>query len=149
LLPFHCTTELDKKFEPFTVSVKAGPPTTVVAGERPPIAGVGLLMVKVELFELPPPGAGLTTVMGTFPPAAISLAEIWAVSTVELLKVVVRMLPFHCTVEDEMKLLPFTVSVNAAPPAVALLGEIEVIAGMGFGVGGGGFEEAEEPPPHP
>jgi len=71
------------------------------------------------------------------------------VSTVELLKVVVRLLPFHCTVEDEMKLLPFTVSVNPAPPAAALVGEVEVIEGIGFGVGGGGFEEAEEPPPHP
>ena len=132
MLPFHCTTEPGKKFEPLTVSVKVDPPTTALPGERPLIAGVGLLMEKAKLFELPPPGAGLTTVIGTFPPPAISLAEICAVSTVELLKAVVRLLPFHCTVEDEMKLLPFTVSVNAAPPAMALLGEIEVIAGMGF-----------------
>jgi hypothetical protein len=37
-----------------------------------------------------------------------------------------------------MKLLPFTVSVKPAPPAVVFAGEIEEIAGVEL-VAGGGF----------
>src|ERR1700739_750771 len=37
--------------------------------------------------------------------------------------------------EARMKLEPFTVSVKDGPPAVAALGEIEVIAGTGFAAG--------------
>ena len=48
------------------------------------------------------------------------------------------------TVEPEMKFDPFTVKVKAAPPAVALVGEIEVMLGTGFCVGGGA---GELPPP--
>jgi hypothetical protein len=36
-----------------------------------------------------------------------------------------------------MKFDPFTVKVKAAPPAVALVGEIEVRFGTGFCTGGG------------
>jgi hypothetical protein len=32
--------------------------------------------VNIEVFELPPPGAGLKTVTATVPVAAMSLAEI-------------------------------------------------------------------------
>lgn len=45
---------------------------------------------------------------------------------------VVRFVPFQLTTEAEMKLVPFTVSVNAAAPAVAALGEIEVRDGTGL-----------------
>ena len=44
---------------------------------------------------------------------------------------VVLLLPFHLTVERPlMKLVPFTVKVKRLPPAVALLGEIEVVVGV-------------------
>src|SRR5205809_1105433 len=46
-----------------------------------------------------------------------------AVSCAPLTKVVVRFAPFHRTTEAATKLLPFTVSVAQAPPALALLGE--------------------------
>ncbi len=55
-----------------------------------------------------------------------------AVSIVLLEKVVVRADPFQFTTEVVTKPEPFTVSVKAKPPAVALLGEIELIAGTGF-----------------
>jgi hypothetical protein len=55
--------------------------------------------------------------------------------------VVVRELPFHRTVELEMKLAPVSVNVKADPPAVAVLGEIPVRVGMGLGGGGGGAAE--------
>jgi hypothetical protein len=37
-------------------------------------------MVKVDEFELPPPGAGLNTVTVAAPALAISAAVIWVVS---------------------------------------------------------------------
>jgi hypothetical protein len=49
-----------------------------------------------------------------------------------LTKVVVRIKLFQCTFEPEMKFEPFTVSVKPGPPAVALSGEIELIAGTGL-----------------
>jgi hypothetical protein len=46
-----------------------------------------------------------------------------------------------------MKLVPFTVRVKAAPPAVAAEGESEVIDGTGFDIGGGGEVEVDDEPP--
>jgi hypothetical protein len=62
----------------------------------------------------------------------VSLAASEAVNFVSLTNVVVRSLPFQRTTEDDMKLLPFTVSVNAPDPAATLVGEIDVMAGTGF-----------------
>lgn len=45
-----------------------------------------------------------------------------------------------------MKLLPFTVSVKAAPPAFVEVGDRDEIVGMGLFCGGG--MEEEPPPPH-
>jgi hypothetical protein len=74
----------------------------------------------------------LTTVTWTLPTAEIKLAGTCAVSCMAETKVVVRFVPFQLTSEAEMKLVPFTVSVNAAPPAVAVLGEIELTDGAGL-----------------
>src|SRR5215472_10837636 len=41
LLPPHCTVEVDKKLEPFTVSVKASAPAGAWLGEIEPTPGVG------------------------------------------------------------------------------------------------------------
>ena len=65
---------------------------------------------------------------------------------------VARELPFHCTVEDEMKFPPVNVNVNATPPAVAEAGLKDTMLGVGFDGGGGGFDPplpgTELPPPH-
>lgn len=45
---------------------------------------------------------------------------------------VARAEPFQFTTEPLTKLLPFTVSVNVAPPADVLLGDNDVIAGTGL-----------------
>ena len=42
-----------------------------------------------------------------------------------------RLEPFHFTTEPSWKVSPLTVNVNADPPAVALLGLKEVMAGIG------------------
>src|SRR4030095_3434681 len=93
---------------------------------------VSALIVKVRALEVPPPGAGLNTVTGAVPAAAMSVAGMAAVTCVAFTKVVVRAAPFHLTSEPETKLLPLTVSVQAGPPAVALLGTRVVSAGTGF-----------------
>jgi hypothetical protein len=81
--PFHCTTELDTKPVPFTVSVKPAPPAVPDDGLRLVVAGTGLLMLMVCALEVPPPGAGLYTVTVAVPVVAISEANIAGVNRVE------------------------------------------------------------------
>ena len=89
--------------------------------------------MKFTAFDVPPPGAGFKTVTGNTPAAAMSLAGIEAVSWEALPKFVGRFMPLHRTTEPEMKLLPLTVSVKPASPAVAEFGLRLLMAGMGFG----------------
>ena len=103
------------------MSVKAAPPAAALPGESEVKVGVEApVIVKVRAFDTAPPG--FCTVTEALPAAAIS-AVIAAVSWVALTKVVVRFAPFQRTTEPLTKLLPFTVSVKAGPPAAALVGE--------------------------
>lgn len=131
--PFHQTVDALTNPLPLTVSVNAAPPAVVELGFKLVSVGKGLLMVKVAAVEVPPPGVGLLTVTLAVPAVAMSEAGIAAVNCVALTKVVVRALPFHCTVEPLMKFVPLTVNVNAAPPAVAEVGLMFVSVGTGFG----------------
>jgi hypothetical protein len=126
------TTEPATKPVPFTVNEKAGPPAVALVGESAVMAGAGLLTANVELAEVPPPGVGLVTVTGKLPTAVMSAGEIAAVSCVALTNVVVLAAPLKFTTELETKPVPFTVNVKPAPPTVALVGEIVVIAGAGL-----------------
>src|SRR3954471_10874429 len=92
-------------------------------------------MVNVCAFEVPPPGAALTTVTTELPTVSRSLAGMAALSWVELTNVVVRALLLKSTTEPEMKPEPFTVSVSAAPPAVLDAGEMALVTGAGFEAG--------------
>ena len=76
--------------------------------------GVGLLaaIVNICALDVPPPGAGFTTVTEAVPAEATRAAVTVAVSCVEDTNVVVSVVPFHFTVELETKLVPFTVIVN-------------------------------------
>ena len=89
-------------------------------------------IVKLWAFDVPPPGAGLLTVMLAVPAVAMSFAKIDAVKLVALFRVVVRSDPFHRTVELETKLEPLTVRANPGLPAMAEFGLIPIIAGAGF-----------------
>ncbi len=53
-----------------------------------------------------------------------------------------RSAPFQRTTELEMKFVPVTVRVNAAPPAVTLDGEIAAMEGTGLSL----LDDDEEPP---
>src|SRR5437773_1021369 len=91
-LPFHRTTELGTKFEPFTVRVNVAPPATAVVGESAVNPGTGFdaTIAKASAVEVPPPGAELNTVTWAMPAAAMSAAEIEAVNWVPLRNVVLR-----------------------------------------------------------
>ena len=71
---------------PSTVNVKEAPPAVAELGEMDFSAGRGFaaLMVKVCADDVPPPGAGLGTVICAVPAAAISDAGTVAVSWVAL-----------------------------------------------------------------
>jgi len=138
LAPLHRAVEPDTKLLPLRVSAMLPEPAVVLDGESDVTPGGGLLMVKASALEVPPPGPAFTTVTCATPAAAMSLARIWAVSCEPLTNVVARLLPFHCTVEAEMKFEPFTVRENPGLPAVTLEEESELklgagLAGTGFG----------------
>jgi hypothetical protein len=120
------------KFEPLAVSVKAGPPAVAELGEIVASDGAEAVTVSVSAVDVPPPGAGVETVIDSVPAAAMSDAGIAAVNWVEFTKVVVRLAPLTCTTDVETKLLPVTVSVNPGPPALAVDGEILVNEGEGL-----------------
>jgi hypothetical protein len=88
--------------------------------------------VKFNGLEVPPPGAGLVTVTAGVPVEAMLAAGMAAVNCVELTNVVAGADPPKLTIEPAAKLPPLIVSVKAAPPAIALFGEIVVIAGVGL-----------------
>jgi hypothetical protein len=85
--------------------------------------------VNVCAFDVPPPGAGFTTVTDAVPPVATSAAGTIAVSCVDETNVVVSPDPFQLTTELETKLVPVTVNVKPALPAVTQFGLIEVVVG--------------------
>ena len=89
-------------------------------------------MVNVAAAEVPPPGAGLTTVTLAMPAAAMSVAGIVALSWVGETNAVARAAPFQFTVELLTKLLPLTVKVAAGAPAVALDGLMPPRTGAGL-----------------
>jgi len=74
----------------------------------------------------------VNTVTAIVPATAISVAATVAVNCVGLIKVVVSKAPFHLTTEPFTKLLPFTVNVKAAPPAMAVFGLMEAVTGTGL-----------------
>lgn len=79
-------------------------------------------MANVSPFDVPPPGAELNTVTVEVPDFEISDAGTTAVNWVELTYVVTSAVAFQSTTEVLTKPVPFTVSVNWAPPVIAELG---------------------------
>jgi hypothetical protein len=144
-LPLNCAVDPLIKFVPVNVIVNAAPPAPVDVGEIAVSVGTGFaaLIVNVSVFEVVPGGSpctrafappnpgGLNTTTDAVPTEAMSVAGTAAVNCVALTNVVTRFAPFHCTIAVFSKLLPFTVSVNAGPPAIAEFGESEASAGTG------------------
>ena len=79
--PPNLAVAVRMKLLPDTPSEKAADPAGVEAGESADIVGVGLVEIKnVEVLDVPPPGAGFTTVTDAVPPVARSDAVIAAVN---------------------------------------------------------------------
>jgi hypothetical protein len=146
-LPLNFTLEVVMNPVPFTVSVNAAPPAVAFVGTSVVIVGAGLLIVNVCAADVPPPGVGFVTVTGTLPAVAISAAVIAAVICVALTNVVVCATPLKFATDPVMKPVPFSVNVNAAPPAVALVGAIDVSVGAGFAPLTGKLTVFDVPPP--
>src|SRR5207253_2827922 len=72
-VPFQRTTEPATKFVPVTVSVKPEARAWTRFGLSPVVAGTGFVIVNVCAFDVPPPGAGLTTVTCSVPAVARSV----------------------------------------------------------------------------
>jgi len=132
--PFHFATEPLVKPVPVIVNVNAAVPAVALAGDNVPIVGTGFaaLIVNAAVPDVPPPGAGFVTVTCPVPAVAMSAAVIAAVTCIALTYVVVRFDPFHFTTEPLMKPVPVIVNVNAAVPAVALVGDSVLIVGTAF-----------------
>src|SRR5262249_34366317 len=94
--------------------------------------GSGCATAKRAARDVPPPGAGVTTVTDTLPALLRSLAGIAAVRLVAPTNVVVRGAPFHCTTDDDTKPAPVTVSVNPLAPTVAAPGFRLLSVGAGL-----------------
>src|SRR6185295_15598797 len=90
------------------------------------------VIVSVWPFDVPPPGAGVNTVIVFVAPAAWSAAVMTAVSWPEFTNVVARSEPSMRTTEQVEKLEPLTVSENCGSPADRTLGKIDAVAGRGF-----------------
>jgi hypothetical protein len=132
---FHLTTDEEIKLLPVSANVNEELPFAADEGLIERATGTGLLLeviVNVSPEDVPPPGVGLKTVTVAVPADAMFAAGTIAVTLVAETYVVVRLVPFHLTTEDEMKLLPFTVKVNEALPAAAEVGLKEVAAGTGL-----------------
>lgn len=146
--PFHITTELASNPVPVMLIV-AEPPGGTYRGEIALIAGAGLFTVNDAWVDVPPPGAGFSTVIALDELPAISAAGTTAVNCVALTNVVLSDVPFHSAVELEMNPDPVIVTVVFADPAVELVGEIAVMAGVGFDCGAGLGGAVVPPPPQP
>lgn len=120
--PFHRIADPETKPDPLTPRVNDEFPAVAELGLRLVIVGVADvgLIVKANAFEIVPPG--FVTVTLALPAVAIRPAETEAVNCVAPPKVVAIGEPFHRTEDPETKPEPFTVRVNAGPPAVVVLG---------------------------
>jgi len=83
-------------------------------------------------LEVPPPSAGLTTVIAPSPTAATKESGTLAVNCVELTNVVVSDVEFHFTTDVGTNPVPSTVSVTPVAPGLALTGATKSIYGTGL-----------------
>src|SRR5215469_8764134 len=91
------------------------------------------LMLMDLTREVPPPGAGVTTVILAVPWLAIALAGTRACSSLGEPKYVYRAVPFHVRYESwtKLKLVEVADRVKAGPPARTDVGEILLSVGTG------------------
>jgi hypothetical protein len=148
--PFHTTVEEGTKPVPVRSSVCAADPATTLAGSTAAITGGGLLTAKLAAAELPPPGAGLNTVIAAVPPSARSVAGTVALRELSVENVVASAVPFQRTADPLTKPVPETAIESCAAPAVVVTGVTLLMVGTALSAGAGDEEGDDElVPPHP
>jgi hypothetical protein len=121
---------LELKFVPFTVREKLGPPTRAEVGDRLDTVGTFCTVPIMKLRALDdPPLPGFCTVTLATPALVKSPGVTVAVNWLELLKLVIRKLPFQRTTAPSWKPEPFTVRVKPLLPGSTPEGLSEVIVG--------------------
>ena len=130
--PSNWTVEVPTKLLPVIESVKAALPVRTWLGEIVVMSETGLTIVSGNAPELPPPGAGFVMVTEAACGEAIAAAGMIAVSCVALTNVVVSGAPSRFTTDVVTTLVPVTVSVTGAPPAMTCVGLIVASVGTGF-----------------
>ena len=67
--PFQSTLDAETKLVPLTVSVTPAAPAVTLAGASEDSVGTGLalVIVKADVFDVPPPGAGVLTATPALP----------------------------------------------------------------------------------
>ena len=101
---------------PVTVRLRPAVPAVAPEGLSELICGMGLgpgLIVKVRGKVVPPPGVGVVTLIMASPAFWMSVDRICAAMLVVLLKMVMRAVPFHETVDCGVKPEPITVKLKA------------------------------------
>jgi len=139
-VPLKVTVLVPRVAPKFVPVIVTDVPTLPEVGFRLVMVGAAAaVMVKVGGFMLvsgPPPGCGLNVSTLTVWAVARLAAGTWTVRVVEFVTVTAfagSEMVLNCTsVAPVRKLLPFTVKVSPLDPAVAVVGEIEVIPGMGL-----------------
>ena len=129
--PLNCTTAPFTKLLPVTVISNVAAPAVTTDGEMELITAAGLLMVNVLIMDVPPPGAGVKTVMAAVPALTTLPAGTVAFSWVLFIKMVESAIPFHCTTEVLAKLLPMQINVRVTAPEMTDTGEMELNTGIG------------------
>ncbi|HXN97682.1 MAG TPA: hypothetical protein VN881_01325, partial [Candidatus Acidoferrales bacterium] len=149
-LPFTCTTDWGKNPEPFTFNTNGAAPACALTGVIEETEGTEKLTLKPTELEMCPPGlvtetevepALLTKDEGTAAVIVVLFTKV-ALNGVGALKT-----PSQVTVGFASKFEPVKVRVKLADPTIAVVGEIEAIAGIRFGGGGGGNCTFEPFPP--
>jgi hypothetical protein len=129
-VPATCTVELDVKLVPVTVKVSEVVPEVEAVGEMDVTRGNGLLMLKIEADEVPPPGVKFTTVTFTLPDDVTSVEAIVPLSTLPLVNVVVTSVLPNLIVAPRANFWPFTVSVNPLAPCATFAGDNDEIVAI-------------------
>jgi hypothetical protein len=110
------------------VIVNPAPPGACV-GDTEAIVGTGLFIANGSEFETPVAGAGSTTDTFIVAPVAMSVAGICTTTCPAVIDVGTKpVIEPKFTVAPGRKPLPLIVNANDDPPAVAVVGEIEVTA---------------------
>ncbi len=130
--PFQSITVVERNPEPVISNSVSAEPAMTLGGVILVIAGAGLFTGKLIAADVPPPGAGLTTVNLATAPLARSLDGMVALRLVEEPKVVASGAPFHSTEELEIKPEPATVTGVSEEPAAVEEGVTLLAEGAGF-----------------